>query len=106
MRCVHTSGVVLRRTRLALIGALTAAACCCPSPAAAAPLPPQIHTVASGIGQAADVAALPGGGFLYVDSSITGDLVRQVSAKGKATTVAGNGTPFDAPDGTLAVNSG
>ncbi|HUO71332.1 MAG TPA: hypothetical protein VMU39_11185, partial [Solirubrobacteraceae bacterium] len=69
-----------------------------------APLPPQMHTLASAAGRVPSVAALPGGGFLYVDE--TNDLVRQVSASGKTTTVAGNGTNIDAPDGTPAVNSG
>lgn len=97
--------------------------------------PPQIHTVAGGglcagpvtltglpvgvisgglcdgvsatsvpIANATSVAALPGGGFLYVDDSY--DLVREVSPAGTVTTVAGNGTTTDAPDGTLAVDSG
>ncbi len=50
------------------------------------------------------VAALPGGGFLYVDAA--DDLVREVAPAGSVTTVAGNGTTSDAPDGTLAVDSG
>ncbi|HZV73274.1 MAG TPA: hypothetical protein VFF79_06130 [Conexibacter sp.] len=95
-------------------------------PAAAAPLPPQIHTVAGGggcagaetsggpcdnvpatsvpIGHARAVAALPGGGFLYLDR--VNDLVREVSPSGVVTTVAGNGSTTDAPDGALAVSSG
>jgi hypothetical protein len=96
-------------------------------PVAAAPLPPQIHTFAGGgscsgamtsggpcdnvsatsvpIDHARSVAALPGGGFLYVDSG--DDLVREVWPSGRVTTVAGNGTTTDVNDpGTLAVNSG
>jgi hypothetical protein len=49
------------------------------------------------------VAALPGGGYLYVDYN--NDLVREVSPAGIVTTVAGNGSTTDT-DGTLAVNSG
>jgi hypothetical protein len=52
---------------------------------------------------ARSVAALPGGGFLFVDSG--NHLIRQVSPLGTVTTVAGNGSTTDA-DGTLAVNSG
>jgi hypothetical protein len=55
------------------------------------------------IANATSVAALPGGGFLYVDD--TYDLVREVSPAGTVTTVAGNGTTTDV-DGTLAVDSG
>ena len=110
----------------ALVGALLVGAWAAAPHAAAAPLPPQIHTVAGGgscsglttsggacdnvaatsvpILRARSVAELPGGGFLYVDE--TNDLVRQVSRSGKVTTVAGNGTASDAPDGTVAVNSG
>ncbi|MBV9607026.1 MAG: hypothetical protein JO027_18075 [Solirubrobacterales bacterium] len=112
-----------------LIAALTGA-----SPAAAALTPPQMHTVAGGgscsaaapaalsggscdgvaatsvaIGEPGDVAALPGGGFLYVDSAgpTPGyEFVREVSKSGKVFTVAGDGTDTDAPDGTLAVESG
>lgn len=82
-----------------------------PAPAMAdAPLAPQLHTVAGGgsctnpftglpcdgvaatsvsIAKAQWVAALPGGGFLYVDRS--NDVVRQVSPSGSVTTVAGDG---------------
>jgi hypothetical protein len=96
------------------------------APAGADSLPPQIHTVAGGgscsgaltsggpcdglaatsapIYGARSVAALPGGGFLYVDAG--NDLVREVSPTGIVTTVAGNGTTIDAPDGSLAVDSG
>ena len=106
-------------------------------PAAGDPLPPQIHTVAGGggcgggvvatmasggacddvsatsvpIADARSVAAVPGGGFLYVDS--INDLVREVSPTGTVTTVAGMVNPTtgdvddnDAPDGTVAVDSG
>lgn len=94
--------------------------------AVAEPLAPQIHTVAGGgtcaggvtsggpcdgvvassvpIGKARSVAALPDGGFLYIDAQ--NYLVREVSPSGTVTTVAGNGTTIDAPDGTLAVDSG
>ncbi len=94
--------------------------------AAAAPLPPQMHTVAGGgdcaglvtsggpcdgvratsvpIGHPRSVAALPGGGFLFVDR--VNALVREVSPSGVVRTVAGDGTSTDAPDGTLAVASG
>ncbi len=101
------------------------------SPAACQPLPPQIHTIAGGggcsgamtsggpcddvpatsvpIADARSVAALPGGGFLYVDAA--NDLVREVSAAGTVTTVAGDSTSTGLPnindtDGTLAVDSG
>jgi hypothetical protein len=53
---------------------------------------------------ARSVAALPDGGFLYLDSGQ--DLIREVSPDGIVTTVAGNGTSSDAPDGTLAIDSG
>jgi hypothetical protein len=53
---------------------------------------------------ARSVAELPDGGFLYADYS--DHVVREVSASGIVSTVAGNGTTSDAPDGTLAVNSG
>jgi hypothetical protein len=98
--------------------------------------PPQIHTVAGGgsckgtpvagsaivggnlsggacdnvpatsvqIYKAQAVATLPDGSFLYVD--YYNHLVRQVSPGGIVTTVAGNGTTTDAPDGTPAVQSG
>jgi hypothetical protein len=111
----------------ALVCALLAVACTVGAPpATAAPLPPQMHTVAGGgscsglmtsggpcdnvsatsvpIGQARSVAELAGGGFLYLDA--TNDLVRQVSPSGKVVTVAGNGTNVDGPDGTAAVSSG
>jgi hypothetical protein len=96
------------------------------APWAAADDLPQIHTVAGGgscsgvpvsggpcddksatsvpIGNARGVAALPAGGFLYVDSQ--NDVVREVTTAGKVITVAGDGTATDAPDGTLAVDSG
>ena len=89
-------------------------------------LAPQIHTVAGAgscsgavtsgghcdgvsatsvpISSARSVAALPGGGFLYIDAG--NDLVREVTPVGTVFTVAGNGTAVDAPDGTLAVSSG
>lgn len=108
-------------TLLTVVALLTVA----PVPAGAVLVAPQIHTVAghggctgseaSGgscdgvpaksvpIGTAASVAAIPGGGYLYVDS--TYDLVRQVSASGTVTTVAGNGTATD-QDGVAAVQSG
>lgn len=111
---------------LARAAALLAAGVACAAPAAAAPLPPQMHTFAGGgtcpgvqtaggpcdgvaatsvpIGHPRAVAALPGGGFLYVDS--VNDLVREVSPTGVVTTVAGDGTSTDAPDGTPAVDSG
>ncbi len=79
------------------------------NPAGASLLPPQIHTVAGGgscsglmtsggicdgikatsvsIAGARFVSAIPGGGFLYIDSA--NDLVREVSASGIVTTVAG-----------------
>ncbi|MGO9899310.1 MAG: hypothetical protein ACLP0J_06390 [Solirubrobacteraceae bacterium] len=56
------------------------------------------------IDDARSVAALPGGGFLYIDAGL--DLVREVSALGVVSTVAGNGTAVDAPDGTIALDSG
>ena len=59
---------------------------------------------ASPIGAARSVAALPGGGFLYIDAS--NDLVREVSPDGVVTTVAGDGSSGDAPSGSLAVDSG
>jgi hypothetical protein len=117
-----------------LLAAIVLAAAGGAGPASAQPLPPQIHTVAGGgscsgpggepvalaeasggpcdgisatsaaIGLASSVAALPGGGYLFVDSA--NDLVREVVPSGKVITVAGNGTPVDAPDGTVAVDSG
>jgi hypothetical protein len=109
--------------RVALLAVLLAAL---PVPAWADTLPPQIHTVAGGgscsgaltsggacdnvsatsvpIGGARDVAAFPDGSFLFIDAQH--NLVREVSKSGKVITVAGNGTTVDAPDGTLAVNSG
>ena len=96
------------------------------APALAQPLPPQIHTVAgrggcsgletSGgpcdnvsatsvpIGEARSVAFLSDGEFVYVDAA--DDLVREVTISGTVLTIAGNGTTQDAPDGTVAVNSG
>jgi hypothetical protein len=91
-------------------GILTAATLAVvPAGAAGSPLPPQIHTVAGGgtcsgavtslgpcdgisatstpIVGARSVAALPAGGFLYVDSY--NDLVREVLPSGKVVTVAG-----------------
>jgi len=84
-----------------------------PARSAAQPLPPQIHTVAGGgtcsgavtslgpcdgvpatsvpIEGARSVAALPDGGYLYIDSG--NDLVREVSASGVVTTVAGTSIP-------------
>lgn len=107
------------------------------SPAWADITPPQMHTVAGGgncsaaapaalyggscdnvsatsatIDAPADVVAMPGGGFMYVDSGGPGippfgaEFVRLVSKSGKVTTVAGNGTNMDAPDGTPAIYSG
>ncbi len=107
-----------------------------PAPASATLLPPQIHTVAGGgscagaltsggpcdgvkatsvpIGGPRSVAALPGGGYLYIDS--TNDLVREVSASGVVTTVAGTSqldqaTQQQEPDttdvdGVAAIDSG
>jgi hypothetical protein len=106
--------------------------------ALASPLPPQIHTVAGGgscagapatlaSGQACDgvkatstpidnagwVSAIPGGGYLFVDEG--NDLVREVSATGVVTTVAGTsytnaeGQSFPSTtdtDGELAIDSG
>jgi hypothetical protein len=74
--------------------------------AAAAPLPPQIHTAYAvpSPGEPVSVATLPGGGFVYVDS--IDDEVVEVSAAGTATVIAGNSTSTDAPDGTLATQSG
>lgn len=94
------------------------------APAGAAP--PQIHTfaghgscvgaVTSGspcdnvpadtvpIASARSVATLPDGGYLYADYG--SHLIRSVSPSGIVTTVAGDGTTADAPDGSLAVNSG
>lgn len=91
---------------LAGVGALGAAA------AGAAPLPPQMHTVAGGgscsgpvtaggkcdgvaatsvpILGARSVAAVPGGGFLYIDYG--SHLVREVSPGGVVRTVAGTST--------------
>ena len=108
-----------------------------PAGAAADLLPPQIHTVAGGgsctvttppeppavmplvspctgvtatsipITRPVAVAAVPGGGYLYIDDGNMGnDLIEQVSAAGMVTTVAGNGTATDAPDGTVATASG
>jgi len=115
---------VLRRALLA--AALAAAPAAAGALATAAPLPPQMHTVAGGgdcsgletsggpcdgvratsvpIGHPRSVAALPGGGFLYVDR--VEELVREVSPSGVVRTVAGDGTSVDASDGTLAVASG
>ncbi len=95
------------------------------APAGAA-APPQIHTLAGGgscsgaltsggacddvvatkvpILEARSVSALPGGGFLYIDSG--DDLIREVSPSGTVTTVAGNETTIDAPNGSLAIDSG
>ena len=96
------------------------------SPVATADPVPQIHVVAGGghcsgaatsggpcddvsatsasIGTPTSVAALPGGGYLYVDE--LSDLVREVEPSGKVITVAGNGTRVDGPDGSLAIDSG
>ena len=54
--------------------------------------------------RARSVAAVPGGGFLYID--YYNHLVRQVSPSGVVQTVAGNGTTTDAADNTVAVSSG
>lgn len=122
--------------KLILFGAVLVAAWTCAPTGALAVTPPQIHTVAGGgscdpsvaaaafggkcdnvsatsvaIAQAGDVAAVPGGGFLYVDSDPGYNLVRAVSSSGKVTTVAGmppapNGGPnADGPNGTPAVDS-
>jgi len=111
-----------RRALVAVLAVLAAGG----AVAEAAPLPPQMHTVAGGgdcgglvtsggpcdgvaatsvpIAHPRSVAALPGGGFLYVDR--VAGLVREVSPSGVVHTVAGDGTSTDAPDGTLAVASG
>jgi hypothetical protein len=111
----------VRVVLIALVGAGFASAS-----ADADVLPPQIHTMAGGgrcsglmtyggpcdgvsatavpISTARSVAALPDGGFLYIDAG--NDLVREVSPSGIVSTVAGDGFTTDAPDGTLAVNSG
>jgi len=111
---------------LAATAALLAALAAGGGVAAAAPLPPQMHTVAGGgdcvglvtsggpcdgvraisvsIGHPRSVAALSGGGFLFVDR--VNQLVREVSPSGVVRTVAGDGTGTDAPDGALAVASG
>ena len=68
------------------------------------PLCQGVSPTSVAIGYAASVAALPGGGFLYVDSE--NDLVQEVSPSGTVTTVAGNGTATDAPDGVIATDSG
>lgn len=104
-------------------------------PAAAAPLAPQIHTVAGGGGcsggvlamssggacdgvgatsvpivDARSVSPLPGGGFVYVDQ--TDDLVREVSSSGTVSTVAGMANPTTGAvdtndtDGVAAAASG
>jgi hypothetical protein len=71
-----------------------------------------VSATSATIGEPGDVAALPGGGFLYVDSAGQGtppfgyEFVREVTPKGKVVTVAGNGTDVDAPDGTPATASG
>jgi hypothetical protein len=118
---VHASG---RRFAAAAAAALATAIGV--SAAHADPLPPQIHTLAGGgsctgaltsggacdgvpatsvpIDEARAVSPLPGGGFLYVDEG--DDLIREVSPAGTVTTVAGNGTASDAPDGTPATQSG
>jgi hypothetical protein len=104
----------------ALLGSFALAA----APALAQPLPPQMHTVAGGgsctittpspnpppitmtvpcggvsatsvsIDQARSVAALPGGGFLYVNEGggNLGDGVVQEVSQGTVTTVAGGGS--------------
>jgi hypothetical protein len=74
-------------------------------PQAPAGVPPSVASgPASPIGTARFVAALPSGGFLYVD--LGNNLIREVSPLGIVTTVAGNGTAVDAPNGSLAVDSG
>jgi hypothetical protein len=76
-----------------------------PVPIGPASLPAAIlNGPATPIAGARSVAALTNGGFLYIDAGT--DLVREVSADGIVTTVAGDGTAADAPDGSLAVNSG
>jgi hypothetical protein len=114
------------RRRFAALAALVLATAVGAAAAQGDPLPPQIHTLAGGgtcagllssggacdgvaatsvpIDQARAVSALPDGGFLYVDEG--NQLVREVSAAGTVTTVAGNGTATDAPNGTVAVQSG
>jgi hypothetical protein len=74
-------------------------------------VPPTFNSACEGIkatsvsiNRPTSVAALPDGSYLYVDSG--NDLIQQVSAAGVVTTVAGNGTTTDAPDGTLATASG
>ena len=97
-----------------------------PSAVAADLTPPQIHTVAGGgscsgaaifgakcdqvaaasvpIDDAKSVVGLPDGSYLFIDAGL--DLVREVSPLGVVMTVAGNGTPTDGPDGTIAIDSG
>ncbi len=113
------------RAAIALAVALAGASALTPKLAAAQPTPPQIHSVAGGgsctvpyqplppsttptalpcdgasatsvpIGEARFVAALPGGGYLYVDEE--DGLVQQVSS-GTVTTVAGGGSACNYAD--------
>ena len=119
-----------------LAAALLAATAGFAGRAAGDTLPPQMHTAAGGgscggnapavamisggscdnvsatsaqIGDASSVAALPGGGLLYVDSVY--DLVREVTPSGKVITVAGDVNAMGQPntqdtDGVPAVDSG
>jgi hypothetical protein len=112
-------------------GVLMTCTAAVPAAAAADVAPPQIHTVAGGgtctfpaplptgvgalpcsevyataapIYLARAVAALPGGGYLYVD--FYNRLVREVTPDTVVNTVAGDGSTQDATDGTAAVYSG
>lgn len=123
---------LMRRARLA--GPLLAAMCVFASPAAGAPLPPQMHTVAGGGSCTVSTPnpnpnllvplVLPCDGVAATSVPIANassvaalpdgsflyvdaiyNLVRQVSPSGQVTTVAGNGTTTDA-DGVPATASG
>jgi hypothetical protein len=128
------AGLTAAPALAALAGATLIGAGLTAAPALAALPPPQLHTVAGGggctvlippvppstapvaapcngvsatsvpINHAGAVAALPDGGYLYVDQG--NNLVEQVAPDGTVTNVAGNGTTSDGPDGTVATASG
>jgi hypothetical protein len=115
------------RRRLAAAAAAALATAVCVAVAQGDPLPLQIHTVAGGgtcigaltsggpcdgapatsvpIDQARAVSPRPNGGFLYVDEA--DGLIREVSASGTVTTVAGDGNATtDTCSGPLAIDCG